>query len=156
CGLDQALWDDLDSSSKCYALLQVAPSAEIIDGESVSVLPFDTARAHKLYESLFGPAADIIRGKQLLIVPFGPLTSLRFNVLVTEPPMRALPFKLADYRSAAWLGVLQPITVLPSVASLKALRSLPKVRRAAKVYLGVGNPLLDGQQDNATLGTYYK
>ena len=63
---------------------------------------------------------------------------------------------LADYRNAAWLGARQPITVLPSVASLKALRQFAKASRASKAYLGVGNPLLDGPQDDPRWGAHYK
>ena len=69
---------------------------------------------------------------------------------------RTLHYTLADYRSAAWLGTRQAITVLPSVASLKALRQLAKTSRATKPYLGVGNPLLDGQQDHPQWGWYEK
>ena len=72
-----------------------------------------------------------------------------------ESGRRALA-TLADYRKAAWLGARQPITVLPSVASLKALRQFAKASRASKAYLGVGNPLLDGPQDDPQWGAHYK
>jgi CHAT domain-containing protein len=55
---------------------------------------------------------------------------------------------LADYRHVAWLGARQPLTVLPSVASLKALRQFAKTSRATKPYLGVGNPLLNGPDEH--------
>jgi CHAT domain-containing protein len=97
----------------------------------------------------------MIRGKHLLIVPSGPLTSLPFNVLVTEPPAIAIPKKLADYRTVAWLGARAPITVLPSVASLKGLRQFARASRARRPYLGVGNPLLDGPQDDPQWGAFY-
>ena len=57
------------------------------------------------------------------------------------PPMisvsvpSAIPANLADYREVAWLGAQQPISVLPSVASLKSLRQFAKVSRATKPYL---------------------
>jgi CHAT domain-containing protein len=56
----------------------------------------------------------------------------------------------------AWLATRQPITVLPSVASLKALRQFAKTSRASKPYLGIGNPLLDGPQDHPQWGEHYK
>jgi hypothetical protein len=37
----------------------------------------------------------------------------------------------------------QPITVLPSVASLKTLRRVAKTNDAKRVYLGIANPLLE-------------
>jgi CHAT domain-containing protein len=46
--------------------------------------------------------------------------------------------------------------VLPSVASLKALRQFAKTSRASKPYLGIGNPLLEGAQDHPQWGEYYK
>jgi CHAT domain-containing protein/tetratricopeptide (TPR) repeat protein len=49
----------------------------------------------------------------------------------------------ADYRTAAWLALKQPVTVLPSVGSLQALRKLPP-SQAKEPYLAFGNPLLDG------------
>ena len=58
----------------------------------------------------------------------------------------------AEYREVAWLATRQPITVLPSVASLKALRQFAKTSRASKPYLGIGNPLLDGPQDQPPVG----
>jgi CHAT domain-containing protein len=129
---------------------------EQVSDRREKVLPFNLTRAHELYKALLGPAEDLIKGKRLLLVPSGPLTSLPFNVLVTEPPKVAIPGKLADYREAAWLGARTAISVLPSVASLKALRQFAKVSRASKPYLGIGNPLLDGPQDDPRWGEHYK
>ena len=95
--------------------------------------------------ALLGPVQDIIKDKHLLVVPSGPLTSLPFSVLVTEPPKTAMPAKFADYRQAAWLGARQPISVLPSVASLAALRRHAKGSAASDPFLGFGDPVLAGQ-----------
>jgi hypothetical protein len=159
CGLDHTLWDSSlvsESAKKCQAVLGAAPRVEQVSDRLETVLPFDLARAHELYEALLGPAEDLIRGKRLLVVPSGPLTSLPFNVLVTEPPKGATPEKLAGYREAAWLGARTAITVLPSVASLKALRQFAKASLATRPYLGVGNPLLDGPQDHPQWGAHYR
>jgi CHAT domain-containing protein len=109
-----------------------------------------------LYKKLLEPVEDLIEGKHVLIVPAGPLTSLPLNVLVIRPPKTAIPEKLADYRDVAWLGARQPISVLPSVASLKSLRQFAKVSRATQPYLGIGNPLLDGPQDPPQWAAHYK
>jgi CHAT domain-containing protein len=143
CGLDQELWEVAESAQNCRK--ELGPSLGIEAAGRAQVLPFDLARAHELYEALLGTVDDVIRDKHLLIVPSGALTSLPFNVLLTEPSK--LPIgapTLADYRNAAWLGARQPITVLPSVGSLKALRQFAKTSRATRAYLGIGNPLLDG------------
>jgi hypothetical protein len=76
CGLDPASWED-DGAAKCASLLKVAARKEN------APLPFDVARAHALYDALFGQLEDLIKDKQLLIVPSGPLTALPFQVLVT-------------------------------------------------------------------------
>jgi CHAT domain-containing protein len=112
---------------RCSELLKTEPVIESVKAgnkqQHVQVLPFDLARAHELYQALFSQVEDLIKDKHLLIVPPGPLTSLPFNVLVTEQPQVVnASSKLSEYRTTAWLGTRQPITVLPSVASLKALR----------------------------------
>jgi tetratricopeptide (TPR) repeat protein/CHAT domain-containing protein len=141
CGLDRAAWNG-EGTLRCSKLLEVHGIATATKEDEP--LPFDIARAHDFYELLFGQVADLIDGKRLLIVPSGPLTSLPFNVLVTAAPRIAIPVTFADYREVAWLGARQPITVLPSVASLQALRQHAKRSRATKAYFGIGNPVLDG------------
>jgi CHAT domain-containing protein/Tfp pilus assembly protein PilF len=174
CGLDATLWHDATDWSeatgelarqkaaqiarraRCEALVGAKPKAELVGQTPIQVLPFDAQRAHALYKALFGQVEDLIGGKKLLIVPSGPLTSLPLSVLVTEPPKTAIPATLGDYRAIAWLATQQPVTVLPSVASLKSLRQSAKASRASGTYLGIGNPLLDGPQDDPRWGEHYK
>ena len=54
------------------------------------------------------------------VVPTGPLTSLPFQVLITDPP----PSGPDALRDAAWLIRGYALSVLPSVPSLSALRKL--------------------------------
>ena len=145
CGLDDTLWNGSESEDKCVELVK----AHRFDGVGfVGALPFDLERARALYKALIGPLEDLVKDKHLLIVPSGPLTSLPFGVLVTEPPKTRIPSSPAGYRDVAWLGTRQPISVLPSVASLKALREHAKSSNAGRPYLGIGNPLLDGPPDD--------
>jgi CHAT domain-containing protein len=141
CGLDRAAWDG-EWASRCSNLIGIDVNNKT--PKDTEPLPFDVARAHELYLALFGPIEDQIKGKHLLIVPSGPLTYLPFNVLVTAPPKVAIPTSLSGYRDVAWLGTRQPITVLPAVTSLQALRQRAKTSQAAKPYIAFGNPLLDG------------
>ena len=89
---------------------------------------FDLGLAHELYDTLIGPVEALIRDKRhLIVVPSGALTALPFHLLVTEKPAVAVPQvktprDLAAYRDAAWLLKRHAVSVLPSVASLKALR----------------------------------
>ncbi len=106
-------------------------------------LPFGPARAHELYEALFGTLGELIQGKRLIVVPTGTLATLPFQVLLTEKPDPTLT-GAERYQKAAWLIRRQPITVLPSVGSLAALRTLGPKDRATRPFIGVGSPLLDG------------
>ncbi len=133
CGLDVAAWE----GPHCEQLTG-QPYTDA-DRKAGKPLPFDYARAHRLYQALFGQVEDLIKGKHLLIVPSGPLTQLPFQVLVTAPPPTN-----GDDKSPAWLIRDHAITVLPAASSLKALRRLTRPVVAAKPMIGFGNPLLDG------------
>lgn len=114
---------------------------------------FDLGRAHALYAALLGPIEDVSRDKRsLLVVPSGPLTALPFHLLLTEKPARAVPESIAGYREAAWLIRRHAVTVLPSVASVKALRELPPARQGTKPMVGFGDPIFDPaeRQQSAT------
>ncbi|MBO0765746.1 MAG: CHAT domain-containing protein, partial [Hyphomicrobiaceae bacterium] len=145
CGLDEGQWGADDSRARCWAVLKGARGYENFDWKASNILPFDPSRAHALYKALLEPAQGLISGKHLLIVPSGPLTSLPFGVLVTEPAAATAPATLADYREAAWLGTRQPISVLPSVASLAALRREAMPSAAVEPFIGYGDPALAGQ-----------
>jgi CHAT domain-containing protein/Tfp pilus assembly protein PilF len=134
CGLDVTAWDG-GGRERCTKVLAI-PLKEAPGPNQP--LPFDHARAHKLYLLLFGEVQALIKDKHLLIVPSGPLTQLPFQVLVTRPPTSS------DHRAAAWLAREHAITVLPAVSSLKALRRVGKPSAAPRPLIGFGNPLLHG------------
>jgi tetratricopeptide (TPR) repeat protein/CHAT domain-containing protein len=108
---------------------------------------FDLGLAHELYETLLGPVEALIREKRhLMVVPSGALTALPFHLLVTEQPVVAVPQvnarqDLAAYRDAAWLIKRHAVSVLPSGASLKALRAFAHKDVAGKPMVGFGDPL---------------
>jgi CHAT domain-containing protein len=101
---------------------------------------------------------DIVRRrykeeKILLIVPSGALTSLPFHLLVTEKPAK-LVMEVKDialYRDAAWLIKRQAVSVLPSVASLRALRSFARKAESTKAMIGFGDPVFDPAERARTL-----
>jgi CHAT domain-containing protein/Tfp pilus assembly protein PilF len=140
CGLDGTSWLDA-RAERCQQLLHFNYTDD--DFARNEELPFDLARAHELYDALFGKLGVLVAGKRLIIVPTGALATLPFQVLVTEKPDPSLTGD-ERYRKAAWLVRQQAITVLPSVAALEALRSVVPRARAAQPFLGIGNPLLDG------------
>jgi CHAT domain-containing protein/tetratricopeptide (TPR) repeat protein len=132
CGLDVAAWDG-PGAETCARAMSIPANKG-----APSPLPFDHARAHKLYAGLFDKVQDLINGKHLLIVPSGPLTQLPFQVLVTKLPTTS------DQRAVAWLAREHAVTVLPAASSLKALRRVARPSMALRPMIGVGNPLLDG------------
>lgn len=142
CGLDDTAW----SGSGCPTLTGRTYGDD--DRRAGRLLPFDQARAHKLYRSLFGDVEAVIRGKSLLIVPSGALTRLPFHVLVTRQP------EAARASAVAWMVRTHAITVLPAVSSLKALRRLSRPSAALRPIAGFGNPLLDGDASDTPRGIY--
>ena len=111
---------------------------------------FDLDLAHRLFGQLIGPVDGLVKNKpHLLVVSSGTLTALPFHLLVTEKPTKAsLPVNrqsseqdAAPYRDAAWLIKRQALTVLPSVASLRTLRSFPRRDMNQKPMIGFGDPV---------------
>jgi tetratricopeptide (TPR) repeat protein len=113
---------------------------------------FDLAVARELYVALISPVEPLIRDKQhLIVVPSAALTALPFHLLVTEKPVAAVPeVKTArdftGYRDAAWLLKRYAVSVLPSVASLRALRVLARKEQAAKPLVGFGDPIFNPEE----------
>jgi tetratricopeptide (TPR) repeat protein len=137
CGVDPTSWEDPQGRRRCRELVGAQPDKD-------GALPFDLTKAHELYEALLDPFLDEVRGKRLLIVAPDPLANLPFGLLVTERPAERLPKTVEGYRSAKWLGTETAISILPSVASLNALRRLTKSSQAPEPFIGFGDPVLRG------------
>jgi CHAT domain-containing protein/Tfp pilus assembly protein PilF len=123
---------------------------------------FDPDVAHELYGTLLGPVETMSKdASHLIVVPTGALTALPFHLLVTEKPAADLT-DYSQYRDVAWLLKRQAVTVLPSVASLKALRVLARRETGTKPLIGFGDPVFDrtevaaGQQRGASARTATK
>jgi CHAT domain-containing protein len=118
---------------------------------------FDLGLAHELYTTLIGPVEALIRDKRhLMVVPSGALTALPFHLLVTQTPAVGVPHgetlrDLAAYRDAAWLLRRHAVSVLPSVASLKALRVLARKDAAGKPLIGFGDPVFGAEPEAQTI-----
>jgi CHAT domain-containing protein/tetratricopeptide (TPR) repeat protein len=144
CGLDNSAWAP-DAAPKPGSASAQSQSrcSQILGASGGDTLPFDLGRAHALYVTLLGPFDEQIKDKQLLFVPSGPLTTLPLQVLVTRAPDVSM-IGTEAYVKAAWLGLRQPITVLPSVSSLKSLRTAVRRSAAPNPFAGFANPLLTG------------
>jgi CHAT domain-containing protein len=107
---------------------------------------FDLELANDLYAALIGPVGEVVKGaRHVVIVPTGPLTALPFHLLVTAKPATAI-LQLKDigsYRDAAWLVKRQAVSVLPALASLKALRQAARREPGTKPMVGFGDPVFD-------------
>jgi CHAT domain-containing protein/tetratricopeptide (TPR) repeat protein len=120
---------------------------------------FDLALAHELYATFIGPVEELIKDKKhLIVVPSGPLTALPFHLLVTEKPMVAMPQvktprDLASYRDVAWLLRRHAVSVLPSVASLKALRVFARKEQGTKPLIGFGDPVFNADEESRPAST---
>ena len=111
-----------------------------------SPTPFDGALAYQLYRQVLGPIEGIISQKaRLSFVLGGALTSLPPQVLVMSDPTGK------DLASLDWLVRKYSIAILPSVASLKVLRTGKGVTAAPKPMIGFGDPIFDrAEQTGAT------
>jgi hypothetical protein len=107
---------------------------------------FDLGLANELYTDLIGPVELLVKdARHLLVVPSGPLTSLPCHLLVTEKPATPIP-QLEDIGSSwdvAWLIKRQAESVLPALASLKALRQVARRDAGARPLVGFGDPVFD-------------
>jgi CHAT domain-containing protein/Tfp pilus assembly protein PilF len=103
--------------------------------------PFDRQLAWEIYNSTFGPIADKLEGKKRLsIVTNGALTGIPFQLLVTKGP------RDKRLREADWLVRSYAITNLPSVASLKTLRSTAARSSAQKPMIAFADPIFSKEQ----------
>lgn len=132
CGLDGAEWVGDVRPLKCLQAVGRMPQG--------GLLPFDLKPAQTLYRYLLRPFADSLEGRHVIIAANDALSSLPFQVLIKN---EKLP---DDLSSADWFGLSHAVSVLPTIASLKALRSGAKASRGTQAYLGVGNPLLTGAE----------
>lgn len=113
------------------------------------IRPFDTARAHRLYQTIFAPLEPLLTGaRNVFVVPDAGLQSLPLGVLVTEAP--SAPVRdFAGYGAVPWLAKRYGMTVLPSLSALKSLRQFARVSRAGEPFVGIGDPTLDGPPGSA-------
>ena len=138
---DQVAWEELGiAQAELDATVQKLRSGLDLSNASPN-RAFDLAAAHDLYRAVVGPVENVVISKShLLVVGAGALTSLPFQVLLTQKP-EASASRLPDYRSAPWLMLRHAVTVLPSVASLRTLREFNDRALAPQPYLGFGDPI---------------
>lgn len=96
--------------------------------------------ALQLYRSLLGPAENHLAGvNHLILVPEGPLESLSFAMLETDPITGVPPAK-----QIPWLAKRYALTTLPGVTPLRTLRFDKKNNLSPEPFVGFGDPALNG------------
>jgi CHAT domain-containing protein/tetratricopeptide (TPR) repeat protein len=111
-----------------------------------SVPPFEASMAFQLYQQFFAPAEPALKGvTQLYVVTDGALESLPLGVLLTGKPAADTLSVPGQLRAAPWLARRYPVSVLPSVSSLKVLRQFASAAHAPQPYMGFGDPVLKPQ-----------
>jgi CHAT domain-containing protein len=124
------------------------PGAATID----DIPPFDIALAHSLYVSLLTPVEDAWRpAKNLILVTNGALGFLPIGLLPTARVEEAADLSLAfaEYRRVPWLAREHSVTVIPSVAALRALRTTALGDNQRQKLIGFGDPYFNVQQATA-------
>jgi len=120
------------------------------NAETLGDIPaFNVAKAHSLYKALLEPIKQAWQdSSDLLIVADGPLGYLPFALLPkVDDALKPQTVPLfSRYAEVHWLIRDHGVTVLPSVASLKTLRSIPASRTDRKPFAGFGDPYFNIQQ----------
>ncbi len=114
------------------------------DATTLGDIPdFDLTTAYKLYTKILKPVEAAWKGKKsLLVVAHGPLGHLPFSLLPTKPVSLKSDVKplFANYRNIPWLARSHAVTMLPSAASLRTLRLLPKGAETRTAFVGFADP----------------
>jgi CHAT domain-containing protein/Tfp pilus assembly protein PilF len=108
----------------------------------------DLLRLNELYKLLIAPADSYLNGiEHLIVVPSGPIQSLPFGMLVSALPSD--PIRLKDYGQIGWLAKRFSSSVLPSVGTLRALRTKVQRQLNQQPFIGFGDPSV-GDEYGAT------
>src|SRR5262249_39135791 len=129
---DNADWAELNVSANDLDAQVRALRAWLTDPRK----RFDPNLAYRIYQETFGAFADQIASKhRLSIVTNGALTSLPPQLLITKDPTGK------NLKETDWLIRSHAITVLPSVASLKILRTGSQTSSARKPMIAFADPV---------------
>jgi CHAT domain-containing protein/Flp pilus assembly protein TadD len=105
--------------------------------------PFDTAAAHYLYQNLILPFESNLKGiRNIIAVVDGAMQTLPLSVLLVSPA--APPESSSNFQQLDFLALHYALSVVPSVSSFEALRSLVKPSESKEPFMGFGDPDLNG------------
>ncbi|MEM9497203.1 MAG: CHAT domain-containing protein [Pseudomonadota bacterium] len=106
---------------------------------------FETQLAHRAYQDLIAPMAELLDGKdRLIVVPDQALISHPFHLSLRAPLAAGLSLDAGH-----WLIRDMSIEIAPTVASFAAMRDRAGQTAKARSFLGVGDPLIGVQRQGA-------
>lgn len=146
-----------------------------LEGSKFGSIDLENARA--VYDQLLAPAGDIFDGiGNLIVVGDGPVPAIPFSMLVTgdaasdpeeiavakanEPENAVRGAKslsslrevdAGDLQNQQWLIRRYPVSIAPSIASVVTQRSEIAPATTRKPFLGIGDPVLQGSQQIASI-----
>ncbi len=116
---------------------QVSQLRSKLDPTQNPIKPFDAAASYALYQKIFAPLEEKLKGvRHIVLVNDGALQSLPFPVLVDKVP--------GQTGQTSWLADRYAFSVVPSVSSLRALRTFSRAAPGKEPFIGFGNPILQG------------
>ncbi|MBT8351554.1 MAG: CHAT domain-containing protein, partial [Deltaproteobacteria bacterium] len=110
---------------------------------------FNVELGYDLYRKLLQPVEKGWKSaKRIMFVPHGSMGQLPLSVLPTAPcKIRTDKDVLfTNHRNIPWLARTHAVSILPSVASLGTIRSLPTGERKQKAFVGFGDPIFNSEQ----------
>ena len=114
-----------------------------------SLKTFDAQASFNLYRQILAPVENMLREKpRLSFVVNGALTSLPPQLLVTSDPAGK------TLKEIDWLVRAHAVTILPSVGSLKVLRSKSAATNANKPLVGFGDPIFERDSPRLALNAH--
>ncbi len=132
--------------------LDPSNAAVIVDvvGADAPIAAFPRQKAFTLYTQIWAPIEPILHSaKTVYVVADGALGGLPLAVLPTLQPTGKDSDVKALHRTQ-WLIRSHALVTLPSVGSLRALRSIGLVHNSTQPFAGFGDPSLNGSADKAT------
>jgi len=114
---------------------------------------FDIETGYRLYEALLKPVEVGWKdAKAIVVVPHGALGFLPISILPTKAVKLGSEKEplFSNYREIPWLACTHSVTTLPSVASLRTLRSLPEGDLNRRSFTGFANPYFSLSQVSKT------
>jgi len=127
----------LESAAQAVNHLRKTAQVDINDRGDVTIPVYDVAAAYRLYHELFSPVATKLGGLDRIVISSnGPLLSLPFEMLVTDPTPAVAN---GDYRNVPFLLKRFALSYVPAPQSFVLLRQIPSASAAPEPYIGFGD-----------------